>query len=205
MPAWLFFISFDNGTLENLFPHPTLFFFFFPTGLGLMPALWRALSVLWYRFKNRSLAERKYTDQTLHPHQQAFWFFFWFQNHKPFLPATQFLLQNNKGRVSDIPPLPKLCYGPSPVSTSPPSCNCLNHAGNVKNKDGVGKTPRNRNRGMLWAVWSRSSGGNCFFMFKGIEIQGFVEASVSAEMFFWHFQALCSPRGWLLRNGMFGK
>lgn len=74
-----------------------------------------------------------------------------------------------------------------------------------KNKDGVRKTPINRNRGMLWAMWSRSSGGNCFFIFKGIEIEGFVEVSVSAEMFFWRFEALCSPCGCLLRNGMFGK
>lgn len=38
-----------------------------------------------------------------------------------------------------------------------------------------------------------------------VEIQGFVEAPVSAEMFFWHFQTLCSPHGCLQRNGMFGK
>lgn len=87
------------------------------------------------------------------------------------------------------------------------SCNCLNHAGNLNNKDGVRKMPipRSRNRGMVWAVQSRSNGGSCFFIFKGIEIQGFVEASVSAKMFFWHFQALCSPCGCLLRNGMFEK
>lgn len=65
--------------------------------------------------------------------------------------------------------------------------------------------PSNRSRGMVWAVQPRSNGGKCFFIFKGIEIQGFVEASVSAEMFFWHFQALCSSRGCLLRNGMFAE
>ena len=65
--------------------------------------------------------------------------------------------------------------------------------------------PRTRNRGIVWAMQSRSNVGNFFSIFRGIEIQGFVEASVSAEMLFWHFQALCSLHGYLLRNGMFEK
>lgn len=44
-----------------------------------------------------------------------------------------------------------------------------------------------------------------FSIFRGIEIQGFVETSVSTEMLFWCFQALCSLHGYLLRNGMFEK
>lgn len=65
--------------------------------------------------------------------------------------------------------------------------------------------PGNRKRGMVWAVQSTSSVGIFFSIFRGIEIQGFVETSVSAEMLFWHFQALCSLHGCLLRNGMVEK
>lgn len=66
--------------------------------------------------------------------------------------------------------------------------------------------PGNRNRGMIWAVQSTSSVGNFFFsLFRGIEVQSFVESSASAEMLFWHFPALCSLHGCLLRNGMVEK
>lgn len=65
--------------------------------------------------------------------------------------------------------------------------------------------PGNRNRSMVWAVQPRSNVGIFFSLFRGIEIQGSVEISVSAEMLFWHFQGLCSLHGCLLRNGMFEK
>lgn len=53
-----YFISFANGTFEELPPPAPCHAFFFP-GLGLMPASWRALlSVLWYCFKNRALVKK---------------------------------------------------------------------------------------------------------------------------------------------------